>query len=150
MKGQKVLKITSILMIIGGIIAAIAGVIAILGVSALAALSGSAEQRPGSPVGERGGHRFALCKFHYRNGSVHHPVYRRHQGPWRMQRAGESCFLHQVGHYHCGFEHCLHDHRPHWRRGIQHYQPGSQFAVAGIVCLWRPADERQRQRLIKF
>ena len=43
MKGQKVLKITSILMIIGGVIAAIAGVIAILGVSALAALSGSAE-----------------------------------------------------------------------------------------------------------
>ena len=34
MKGQKILKITSILMIIGGIIAAIAGVIAILGVSA--------------------------------------------------------------------------------------------------------------------
>ena len=43
MKGQKILKVTSILMIIGGIIAAIAGVIAILGVSALAALSGSAE-----------------------------------------------------------------------------------------------------------
>ena len=42
MKGQKILKITSILMIIGGIIAAIAGVIAILGVSALAALSGCA------------------------------------------------------------------------------------------------------------
>lgn len=41
--GQKFLKITSILMIVGGIIAAIAGVIAILGVSALAALSGSAE-----------------------------------------------------------------------------------------------------------
>ena len=43
MKGQKILKVTSILMIIGGITAAIAGVIAILGVSALAALSGSAE-----------------------------------------------------------------------------------------------------------
>ena len=41
--GQKFLKITSILMIIGGIIAAIAGVIAILGVSALVALAGSAE-----------------------------------------------------------------------------------------------------------
>ncbi|MBM6830398.1 hypothetical protein H9X85_12280 [Anaerotignum lactatifermentans] len=37
------MKVTSILMIIGGIIAAIAGVIAILGVSALAVLSGSAE-----------------------------------------------------------------------------------------------------------
>lgn len=41
--GQKFLKITSILMIIGGIIAVIAGVIAILGISALAALAGSAE-----------------------------------------------------------------------------------------------------------
>ena len=41
--GQKFLKITSILMIIGGSIAAIAGIIAILGVSALVALSGSAE-----------------------------------------------------------------------------------------------------------
>ena len=36
----KFLKITSILMIIGGIIAVIAGVIAILGVSALVALAG--------------------------------------------------------------------------------------------------------------
>lgn len=43
MKGQKILKVTSILMIIGGVLAAIVGVIAILGVSALAALSGSAE-----------------------------------------------------------------------------------------------------------
>ncbi len=43
MKGQKAMKITSILMIIGGIIAAIAGVIAILGVSALAAMGGSME-----------------------------------------------------------------------------------------------------------
>ena len=41
--GQKFLKITSILMIIGGIIAVIAGVIAIFGVSALVALAGSAE-----------------------------------------------------------------------------------------------------------
>lgn len=41
--GQKFLKITSILMIVGGIIAVIAGVIAILGISALAALSGSTE-----------------------------------------------------------------------------------------------------------
>ena len=41
--GQKFLKITSILMIIGGIIAAIAGVIAILGVSALVALAGNAD-----------------------------------------------------------------------------------------------------------
>lgn len=37
MKGQKILKITSILMIIGSVISAIAGVIVILGISALAA-----------------------------------------------------------------------------------------------------------------
>ena len=43
MKGQKILKVTSILMIIGGIIAAILSVIGILGVSALVALAGSAE-----------------------------------------------------------------------------------------------------------
>ena len=43
MKGQKLLKVTSILMIIGGVIAVIAGVLAILGISALVALSGSAE-----------------------------------------------------------------------------------------------------------
>lgn len=36
MKGQKFLKVTSILMIIGGVIAAIAGVIAIIGISAIA------------------------------------------------------------------------------------------------------------------
>lgn len=43
MKGQKFLKVTSILMIIGGVIAVIAGIIGVLGVSALAALAGSAE-----------------------------------------------------------------------------------------------------------
>ncbi|ALP93476.1 MAG: hypothetical protein ACLTNE_05370 [Intestinimonas butyriciproducens] len=43
MKGQNFMKITSILMIAGGIIAGIAGVIAILGVSTLVALAGSAE-----------------------------------------------------------------------------------------------------------
>ena len=43
MKGQKILKVTSILMIIGGVIAVVVGVLAILGISALAALSGSTE-----------------------------------------------------------------------------------------------------------
>lgn len=43
MKGQKLLKITSILMIIGGVLAVIAGVIAMLGIRALVALSGSVE-----------------------------------------------------------------------------------------------------------
>ena len=43
MKGQKFLKITGILMIIGGIFGAIAGVTAILGVSGLAVMLGSTE-----------------------------------------------------------------------------------------------------------
>jgi hypothetical protein len=42
-QGQTFLKLTAILMVIGGIIALVAGVFAILGVSALAALMGSAE-----------------------------------------------------------------------------------------------------------
>ena len=41
MKGQKLLKVTSILMIIGGVIAAIVGVLAILGISSLVALAES-------------------------------------------------------------------------------------------------------------
>ena len=43
MKGQKLLKVTSILMIIGGVIAASVGVLALLGISALVALAESAE-----------------------------------------------------------------------------------------------------------
>ena len=43
MKGQKALKITSILMIIGGVIATVAGILVILGISALAALADSTE-----------------------------------------------------------------------------------------------------------
>lgn len=42
MKGQKFLKVTGILMIIGGAIAIVGGIIAILGVSALAYLAGDA------------------------------------------------------------------------------------------------------------
>lgn len=43
MKGKGFLKVTSILMIIGGIIAAIAGIIAILGVGALSAIAGTVD-----------------------------------------------------------------------------------------------------------
>lgn len=43
MKGQKFLKVTSILMIIGGVIGSIIGVIATIGVSALAVLADSTE-----------------------------------------------------------------------------------------------------------
>lgn len=43
MKGQKFLKVTSILMIIGGVLGAIVSLMSILGVGALTALAGSAE-----------------------------------------------------------------------------------------------------------
>lgn len=43
MKGQKILKVTSILMIIGGVIAVIIGILAIVGTAALSALAGSTE-----------------------------------------------------------------------------------------------------------
>lgn len=43
MKGQKLLKVTSILMIIGGVIAVIIGILAIIGFTALAALAESTE-----------------------------------------------------------------------------------------------------------
>jgi len=56
---QIFLKITSILMIAGGIIAGIAGVIAILGVSALAALAGECRWN-GSPLRE----------FHHRDNQL--------------------------------------------------------------------------------
>lgn len=42
MKGHKFLKVTGILMIVGGAFGMIAGIVAILGVSGLAALAGSA------------------------------------------------------------------------------------------------------------
>ena len=43
MKGQKILKVTSILMIIGGVIAVIIGILAIVGTAALSALAGTVE-----------------------------------------------------------------------------------------------------------
>ena len=43
MKGQKFLKVTSVLLIIGGVTGVIAGIIAILGISALAALMETGE-----------------------------------------------------------------------------------------------------------
>ena len=107
MKGQKILKVTSILMIIGGVIAVVVGVLAILGISALAALSGSTEGI----------------------------------GLLYASSIPEGSFLHQVGHYHCNFDHHLYDHRPGGRRNIQHHQSGSQSAAAGALCLWRCAGE---------
>ena len=64
MKGQKILKVTSILMIIGGVIAVVVGVLAILGIRH------SRYQRSGGTVGEHGGDRTALCQFHSCNGGL--------------------------------------------------------------------------------
>ena len=64
MKGQKLLKVTSILMIIGGVIAAIVGVLALLGISALVALAESAEG--------------AGCKLCHHHRVLNHRVHSRH------------------------------------------------------------------------
>ena len=122
MKGQKILKVTSILMIIGGVIAVVVGVLAILGISALAALSGSTE----------GIGLLYASSILVTVASVIQ---------FRLQRLPEGSFLHQVGHYHCNFDHHLYDHRPGGRRNIQHHQSGSQSAAAGALCLWRCAGE---------
>ena len=129
MKGQKILKVTSILMIIGGVIAVVVGVLAILGISALAALSGSTEG-------------IGLLYASSILVTVASVIHR------RLQRLPEGSFLHQVGHYHCNFDHHLYDHRPGGRRNLQHYQPGAQPAAAGALCLWRRAGEEQHHRLI--
>ena len=67
MKGQKFLKVTSILMIIGGVIGVIAGIIAILGISALAALVETGE-----------GTGLLYASSHYCNAGICHSVYRGH------------------------------------------------------------------------
>ena len=104
MKGQKLLKVTSILMIIGGVIAAIVGVLALLGISALVALAESAEG-----AGLLYASSAIIIRF------VRHRVHRRHQGRRRLQCAPESGCLRQVGHHYSRFVHHLHDHR-HYRR----------------------------------
>lgn len=43
MKGKTMLKITAILMIIGGVVSAIVGILGVVGVAALSAMAGSAE-----------------------------------------------------------------------------------------------------------
>ena len=152
MKGQKILKVTSILMIIGGVIAVVVGVLAILGISALAALSGSTEGigllyassilvTVASVIQFIAGIKgIGACSDSQKAASCI---------KWgRLQRLPEGSFLHQVGHYHCNFDHHLYDHRPGGRRNLQHYQPGAQPAAAGALCLWRRAGKEQHHRLI--
>ena len=128
MKGQKILKVTSILMIIGGVIAVVVGVLAILGISALAALSGSTE----------GIGLLYASSILVTVASVIQFI----AGIKGIGACSDSQkFLHQVGHYHCNFDHHLYDHRPGGRRNIQHHQSGSQSAAAGALCLWRCAGE---------
>ena len=134
MKGQKILKVTSILMIIGGVIAVVVGVLAILGISALAALSGSTE----------GIGLLYASSILVTVASVIQFI----AGIKGIGACSDSQKLHQVGHYHCNFDHHLYDHRPGGRRNLQHYQPGAQPAAAGALCLWRRAGKEQHHRLI--
>ena len=125
MKGQKLLKVTSILMIIGGVIAAIVGVLAILGISALVALAESAEGT---------GLLYASSAIIIVSSIIEFIA--------GLKRAPESGRLCQVGHSHRYFVHCLHGYRTYRRRAVQHYQSGTQSAAAGPVFLWRGADEK--------
>ena len=122
MKGQKILKVTSILMIIGGVIAVVVGVLAILGISALAALSGSTE----------GIGLLYASSILVTVASVIQFI------------AG----IKGIGACSDSQKHHLYDHRPGGRRNLQHYQPGAQPAAAGALCLWRRAGKEQHHRLI--
>lgn len=131
MKGQKLLKVTSILMIIGGVIAAIVGVLAILGISALVALAESAEGT---------GLLYASSAIIIVSSIIEFIAGIKGVGACSApQKAGRLC---QVGHSHRYFVHCLHGYRTYRRRAVQHYQSGTQSAAAGPVFLWRGADEK--------
>ena len=143
MKGQKILKVTSILMIIGGVIAVVVGVLAILGISALAALSGSTEG-----IGLLYASSILVTVASVIQFIAGIKGIGACSDSQRLQRLPEGSFLHQVGHYHCNFDHHLYDHRPGGRRNLQHYQPGAQPAAAGALCLWRRAGKEQHHRLI--
>lgn len=104
MKGQKMLKVTSILMIIGGVIAIIAGVIAILGISALAALAGGTEGM---------GMLYASTILVIVASVIQPSPASRASAP---ATPPEGCFLRQVGHRHCGLNGNLHRPRPGGRR----------------------------------
>ena len=120
MKGQKILKVTSILMIIGGIIAAIAGVIAILGVSALAVLSGSAEGT---------GLLYASSILVTVASVIQFIAGIKGIGACSAPQKAASCV--KWGHYHCDLSDHLHHHRPCRRRPVQHHQSGAQSSAAG-------------------
>lgn len=114
MKGQKILKITSILMIIGGIIAAIAGVIAILGVSALAALSGSAEGT---------GLLYASSILVTVASVIQFIAGIKGIGACNAPQKAASCI--KWGYYHCNLNNYLYRHWYCWRRRVQYHQSGA-------------------------
>ena len=141
MKGQKILKVTSILMIIGGVIAVVVGVLAILGISALAALSGSTEGigllyassilvTVASVIQFIAGIKgIGACSDSQKAASCI---------KWGIIIAILTIISMIIGY----------DHRPGGRRNLQHYQPGAQPAAAGALCLWRRAGKEQHHRLI--
>ena len=132
MKGQKLLKVTSILMIIGGVIAVIAGILAILGISALVALSESAEGA---------GLLYASSIIVVVASVIQFIAGIKGIGACSAPQKAASCI--KWGIIIAGPEHHLHDHWPDRRWRIQHCQPGSQLAAAGTLHLQRCADERQ-------
>jgi amino acid transporter len=124
MKGQKILKVTSILMIIGGIIAAIAGVIAILGVSALAALSGSAEGT---------GLLYASSILVTVASVIQFIAGIKGIGACSAPQKAASCVKWGIIIAILAIISII--------IGLQHHQSGAQSSAAGIVCLRRHADE---------
>ena len=148
MKGQKILKVTSILMIIGGVIAVVVGVLAILGISALAALSGSTEGigllyassilvTVASVIQFIAGIKgIGACSDSQKAASCI---------KWGIIIAILTIISMIIGLVGGG---SFYDHRPGGRRNLQHYQPGAQPAAAGALCLWRRAGEEQHHRLI--
>ena len=151
MKGQKILKVTSILMIIGGVIAVVVGVLAILGISALAALSGSTEGigllyassilvTVASVIQFIAGIKgIGACSDSQKAASCI---------KWGIIIAILTIISMIIGLVGGGSFSITYDHRPGGRRNLQHYQPGAQPAAAGALCLWRRAGKEQHHRLI--
>ena len=127
MKGQKILKVTSILMIIGGVIAVVVGVLAILGISALAALSGSTEGI---------GLLYASSILVTVASVIQFIAGIKGIGACSDSQKAASCIKWGII-----IAILTYDHRPGGRRNIQHHQSGSQSAAAGALCLWRCAGE---------
>ena len=123
MKGQKFLKVTSILMIIGGVLAAITGLLALLGISALAAMAGSAEGT---------GLLYASSALAIVSSIIE-----------LIAGSAKGRKLREVGNYHCSAQYCFHGHWPDCRRKLQLYKPGLESDCARPVYLRCNTDEKR-------